>query len=390
MKENTVISFTGDIGFDSYMNGRWEDPGLISSDILDFIRGSDHVVVNVEGAIAGEEIIEKLESRTLLFHSIDPRSTAVLQNMGADIWNLANNHIMDVGAPGLESTLSFAKSCGAETIGAGMNVHEARKPVILEEAGGIGLIGIGYQRACRKASEDQAGCFSWSDDEGIKDAIKKIKKECRWCIVVSHGGEEFTPLPSPYTRKRYIDILNMGADTVVSHHPHVPMNYETVGGKTIFYSLGNFIFDTDYQRSQHYTDKGIVLKMHFSETSYEHEAIGIRINRDNETVERAELPDIYTEVGEEEYEKLMPLSVKAFLEATKRQQRFLFPDKYADADEALWRENFMEPKRSGRVPGEALDFHILCPLAEEAGKGKWKESRLEQVKKYILKQMEPV
>ena len=34
-----------------------------------------------------------------------------------------------------------------------------------------------------------------------------------------------------------------GADLIVGHHPHVVQNTDTLNGKTIFYSLGNFIFD---------------------------------------------------------------------------------------------------------------------------------------------------
>ena len=92
-----------------------------------------------------------------------------------------------------------------------------------------------------KADENKAGCYSWSDLDEIQNTINEIKKTCRWCVVVAHAGEEFTPLPSPYTRERYHKYLEMGADIVVAHHPHVPMNYETVGDKVIFYSLGNFI-----------------------------------------------------------------------------------------------------------------------------------------------------
>ena len=47
----------------------------------------------------------------------------------------------------------------------------------------------------------------------------------------------------------------------------------------------------------------------------------------------------------------------------------------------------MNPRRSGRVIGEGLDFHIICPIAEQAEKGAWKESKLESVKEYILEQM---
>ena len=136
---------------------------------------------------------------------------------------------MDAKEYGIRRTLEFAKQENAQTIGAGMNIEEARKPVILDEAGGIGMFGVGYQRACRKSDETTPGCYSWSDLDAIQKSIDDIKSKCRWCIVVAHAGEEFTPLPSPYTRERYHKFLEMGADIVVAHHPHVPMNYETVG-----------------------------------------------------------------------------------------------------------------------------------------------------------------
>ena len=58
-----------------------------------------------------------------------------------------------------------------------------------------------------------------------------------------------------------------------------------------------------------------------------------------------------------------------------------------NATEEEWAEHFREPLRTGRVPGETLDFFILVPLAEKAEKGEWKKSKLEDVKQYILEQM---
>ena len=58
-----------------------------------------------------------------------------------------------------------------------------------------------------------------------------------------------------------------------------------------------------------------------------------------------------------------------FVRATKRQQIYLNPSEYKNASEEKWKENFSNPKRSGRVPGEALDFFIICPLAEKAEEG---------------------
>ncbi len=388
MDHKTVLTFTGDIGFDHFMAKKWEDEKLIADEILKFLSDSDHVIANVEGPLVdgNAKLTEAAEMR--LMHTIDPAAVSVLHKMNADIWNLCNNHIMDAGADGLKLTLNCAKEADALTLGVGMDLTEAKKPVILNEAGGIGMFAVGYQRGCKPAGPDKAGCLSWSDMDSVREVIKSIKKNCRWCIVVAHGGEEFTALPSPYTRERYLEYLEMGADIIVCHHPHVPMNYERIGQKMIFYSLGNFIFDTPYQRSQFYTDRGVVLKLKLDEEGFDFDALGILIDRKDERVLAAPLPEIFTEVPECEYDLLAPLSAKAFIAATKRQQIFMYPDRYSSATtEAEWHENFWNDRRSGRVPGEALDFQIICPLADESEKGAWKTSTLEKVKEYILKMM---
>ncbi|MEE0981666.1 MAG: CapA family protein [Acutalibacteraceae bacterium] len=384
MKNKTSLVFTGDIGFDRYMYKKWEDDELISGEILEFLHSADHVIANVEGPVAPVEQNTTKDGVQQLLHTIDPAAVKVLNNMHADIWNICNNHIMDAKEYGISKTLEIAKENNVQTIGAGMNIDEARKPVILDEAGGIGMFGVGYQRACRKADVDKPGCYSWSDLDAIQETIDEIKAKCRWCVVVAHAGEEFTPLPSPYTRERYHKYLEMGADIVVSHHPHVPMNYETVGDKLIFYSLGNFIFDTDYQRSQFNTELGLLVKLNFTEDEFTWEPMGLEIERGPEHIIKSELPRIFVDIQEDEYKRLAPLSAKVLVAATKRQMTYLNPARFKDATEEEWTEHFREPLRTGRVPGETLDFYIICPLAEEADKGEWKKSKLEEVKKYML------
>ena len=248
MKESTTIAFTGDIGFDKYMDKKWEDDALLAPGILEFLTSADHVVANVEGPLVDNTATLMQAAEMRLMHTINPAAERVLKDIHADIWNLCNNHIMDAGQDGLAMTLQEAEKFGAKTIGVGMNMTDAAKPLILDEAGGIGIFAVGYQRGCKPAGEDKGGCLSWSEMEVIRSVIQEIKAKCRWCVVVAHGGEEFTAIPSPYTRERYHAYLEMGADLVVCHHPHVPMNYETVGDKMIFYSLGNFIFDTLVER----------------------------------------------------------------------------------------------------------------------------------------------
>ena len=387
MKEHTSLIFTGDIGFDKYMNGKWSDPDLLSSDVLDYLHAGDHVIANVEGALMREEDKDVSSGTAQLVHTMDPHATEVLDHMHADIWNLCNNHIMDAGDRGVEKTLEQAEIHHAKTIGAGMNIEEASKILYLDEAGGIGMFSVGFRRGCKPAGENKAGCLLWNDLERIQKNITEIKKKCRWCILVIHGGEEFTALPSPYVRDRYHKFLDMGADIIISHHPHVPMNYEKVGDKIIFYSLGNFIFDTDYQRAQPHTDEGILVRLDLNAETYTWDAMGLQINREKEHVIKAPLPDIFADVEEKDYQLLAPLEAKMMISAYKRRQIYLSAEEWQNASEEKWKEHFANPKRSGRVPGEALDFLIITPLAEKTDTGEWKKSHLEKVKKYILDQI---
>ena len=130
-----------------------------------------------------------------------------------------------------------------------------------------------------------------------------------------------------------------------------------------------------------------MVKINFTEKKFTWDACGICINRDLEHVRTAKLPDIFTDVQEEEYKKLEALAAKMMVSAYKRQLIYLNPKEYQNVSEEKWKENFMNPKRSGRVEGEALDFQIIYPLAKTADDGEWEKSKLKKVIKYIQKQI---
>ena len=381
----TSIVFTGDIGFDRYMDRKWEDESLLSKPVLDFFHSADHTVANVEGPL-----IRTVDdgSRGVFFHSMDPDAAGVLKKIRADIWSVGNNHTMDAGREGIVSFRKLAADMGCVTVGAGLNEEEASEPVILDEAGGIGMICVAYMNECVPATATEPGIFRWDDLALIEKRIRQIKARCRWCVVIAHGGEEFASLPNPYTRDRYLKFLELGTDVVVGHHPHVPENYELFeGGKAIFYSLGNFIFDTDYQRVHLYTDRGVLLKLHFTEDKMDFEALGIQIIRGQERIGIAPLPDVFTNIPGEEYTLLAPLSAKAFVAEDMRKMVYLEPETYANATQAVWDDYFFSENTDGFFAGAHMDFNIIVPFSREAEAGDWKKSRLEKVKEYILRQL---
>ena len=48
-KDKTSIVFTGDIGFDRYMDRKWEDPELLSREVMDFFHSAEHVCAKLSG-----------------------------------------------------------------------------------------------------------------------------------------------------------------------------------------------------------------------------------------------------------------------------------------------------------------------------------------------------
>ena len=378
--DNTSIIFAGDIGFDRYMDGRWEDENLLSESLLDFFHSADHVCINVEGAVID---VGEASSKGAFFHAMNPNAIGFFEKIGADIWSIGNNHIMDAGTEGLISTRNYAEKTNVFAIGAGINNIEASEPIYIKEAGGIGMICTSYMNEPVPATESESGFFRWDDMELIRKRIVEIKSSCRWCIVVVHGGEEFSAMPNPYTRERYKKYIEMGADVVVGHHPHVPENYELFDdGKAIFYSLGNFVFDTDYQRAHLYTDMGVLLKLTFTDDEMKFEAVGTKISREDEHIDFSPLPDIFANIPEEEYRLLSPLAARAFMAEEKRRMVYLEPERFKE--DKAWDEYIHGVETDGYVKGAHMDLDVIDSYIKSSDNEAWKESKLEKVKKYIL------
>lgn len=337
------IAFTGDIAFSKYFADSFDDPNLISEELVNFLTASDYVVPNVEGALTAST--KKRGDASTPAHASDPGAIFQLLKIKGEIWNLSNNHTLDCGEEGLKDTIKLAEANGCRVFGAGLNIEEAIKPIIFDQSGGIGLIGVCYKELFA-ADTDKAGIVHWDERARIKAAVKEIKKNNRWCVLVVHGGEEFSSMPLPFVRKRYLQYLKYGADVIVAHHPHVPQNYETVGEKAIFYSLGNFIFDTDYQRIQKNTDKGILLRLNFTEDSYNWDYLPYKIDRDAKRVKKCDCPSIFRNIDQSEYKKLIPTSIKTFLEDYKRAKIFLKPY-MADYSALQWAKWYVKNKGIG-------------------------------------------
>jgi poly-gamma-glutamate synthesis protein (capsule biosynthesis protein) len=348
------IAFTGDLGFSSkYFRGTYDKENLLDKAIVEYLSDTDHTVVNVEGSVSNA----KPSANKPLLHANPPECVPFLKKINGNIWALANNHTTDCGREGVESTLSIAKENGIQTVGLGLNIEQAEKTVIIENDGAdIGIIALTYE-ATEQATENSEGCVSWRNYEKISEMISKVKESCRWCVVVVHGGPEFCQLMPPAVRKRYKKYLKLGADVVIGHHPHVVQNYEKIGDKIIFYSLGNFVFDTDYQRLQKYTDYGVCVKISFFKDHFTWDHRAFKIQRENQTIIPSETPDIFTNVTAGQYALLWPLAMRNLYLNERVKFSFIKP-KMKDFSKWQWFKFYVECRKAS-APNKGVNRGVI-------------------------------
>ncbi len=85
------------------------------------------------------------------------------------------------------------------------------------------------------------------DRDALGAEIARLRTEGAETVVVQfHGGFQFTNAPSSGLRSLSRSAIDLGADLVVSHHPHVLQGAEWYRGHLIVYSLGNLVFDQNF------------------------------------------------------------------------------------------------------------------------------------------------
>ncbi|MEM6630824.1 MAG: CapA family protein [Bacteroidota bacterium] len=172
---------------------------------------------------------------------------------------LANNHIYDYGLEGLRHSIEELQRVGIQTFGAGRNLEEVYQPCLVEHSGiKIGLISVGEaQFGVVKDDFDSTNGYAWALSQKIGKLIQSLKNSCDQVIILSHAGLEMESLPLPEWRSLYKSYIDWGADLVIGSHPHVIQGKETYQGKTIYYSLGNFFFNSSNTSEAWTTSMGI-------------------------------------------------------------------------------------------------------------------------------------
>lgn len=173
--------------------------------------------------------------------------------------NLANNHTMDYGMKGLSGTIAFLNKNKIIHFGAGKTPNTVYQAQIIKKDGvSVALLGLSEMEFGVVESDSKKGGVAWINDPLINSNIKKLKQENDYLIVFTHAGIEYVYFPLEEWKKRYRQLIDLGADLVIGLHPHVMQGDEKYKNGRIFYSLGNFIF-------KEHQDPGLLLSITLGE-----------------------------------------------------------------------------------------------------------------------------
>ena len=209
--------------YSTSLNAYFENYGkeYFLQNVKSIFEADDLTIANNEGTFTDSS---SREDKTFAFKA--PASFAgIYSSSSVEAVNTANNHSHDYGEQSFQDTMDALDAQGI--------VHFGYDETAVMDIKGVkvGLVGI-YELYDHLEREQQ-----------LKDNIAKVKKDgAELIIVIFHWGNEKETVPDSNQTTLGHLAIDLGADLVCGHHPHVLQGIEEYKGKNIVYSLGNFCF----------------------------------------------------------------------------------------------------------------------------------------------------
>ena len=223
--------------------------------IREYIEQADIAYINQESPMAGED---RGYSGYPMFNAPD-RVIYDLKEIGFDVFNIANNHMLDRFSSGYERTVEFMNSqTDITTIGGYVNEEDYNDFTIIEKDG-IKIALLAYTYGTNGINPDPKSqmviplCDASSND--VIDRQTREAREIADIVIVSiHWGNEHWFEPSWLQEQQMEIMVENNVDVILGSHPHVlePMFWKDRpdGGRTlVVYSLSNILSGMNYMRN---------------------------------------------------------------------------------------------------------------------------------------------
>ena len=264
---------------DIQVHSRRADPTTAFGRMRDTLESADLVYANLEGLLvtsAGPKI--DIPDKPEWTHP-GPDGVRALKAANIAVVGVANN--VASGRENILKSLGVLDANGIRHVGAGRNIDEAHKPVIVERKG----IKIGFLQYTARWYQDKDmiatatepgvakitsldGVTIDADDlERLRSDVKRLRPQVDIVVVSHHNrdgatGVQFgTTKPTSavgrdrsktedYQKQFAHAALDLGADLVFGHGTHTLQGVEMYNGKPILYAIGHSNFDQPgYEKS---------------------------------------------------------------------------------------------------------------------------------------------
>jgi hypothetical protein len=241
-----TLLFGGDMMFDRWIREKTMKRGnsFVFDGVRDELKTHDLVVANLEGPITdmrSKSMLSTIGSRDNYIFTFDPSWATTLAKEGIGPVNLGNNHILNQETEGAIRTKAYLDEVGVASFGDPTSENR----ISIQDIRGTKVSFVSYDE------------FTSDGKRHAFDDIAKAKATSDIVILYAHWGAEYLPVRENVRQLAHA-FVDAGADAVIGSHPHVVQDSETYAGKTIYYSLGNFVFD-QYQRDD--TKHGLLVSM---------------------------------------------------------------------------------------------------------------------------------
>jgi poly-gamma-glutamate capsule biosynthesis protein CapA/YwtB (metallophosphatase superfamily) len=241
-----VITFTavGDVMLGSaWPNGGWlpaDDGASLLSEVAPILSASDITFGNLEGPMVDEGTSMKCPEASPRCYAfrVPTRYGKYLKEAGFDVMSLANNHALDFGVEGRQSSKRVLDALGIAHSG---------------EVGDIAHLVVNGKKIALIAFTTYDTSYNLNKLDTARKLVTDLAARADLVIVSFHGGAEGANYQHvPYTSELFLGenrgnlrqfthaMIDAGAALVIGHGPHVVRGMEVYRGHLIAYSLGNF------------------------------------------------------------------------------------------------------------------------------------------------------
>lgn len=234
------------------------------TDIKQYLQEADITVGNLETTLSGAK---RGYSGYPTFNT--PEILAKnLKSAGFNVVSTANNHCMDKGYSGIESTIKFLDEADLAHTGT-FKSKKDQETILIKNVKGVNIAFLSFTYGTNgiPVPKDKSYAVNLIDKSLIKSQIELAKKENPDLICVSmHWGIEYQTKANKEQEKLADFLFKNGVDIILGNHSHVPQQMEkreiklddgTTKDGFVIYSLGNFMANQNKQ----YTNDSAILKL---------------------------------------------------------------------------------------------------------------------------------